>query len=334
MVRFSVLNSAFAVAIGALLSGCSGGGAGIDDPSDDEGSIGATGVPLYVLAGGTSAPDITDLYLDSANLEKGELFIVPKDPLLASSVYSVNVTVIAGGVTFTSTPWSFTTAAGATAPATGTVLDEINTFRAQAGVPILTVDADLTEAAVGHSGYQSEKDTLTEGEADATAAFFVANTVEARIVAARGAALAANVFAEEVVATNSGPQAVDGLWNTVYNRLPMMRVQTLVMGRGERSDAFTDPRNTPQVFPAVAANQYETIDFLANSSIAQTASFWPANGQIGVPTSFDSDAETPDPIDNGNANGTPDDGLVGVPIHIVFPTSANFTSVTVTVTKI
>jgi uncharacterized protein YkwD len=330
------------LSITALLAACSGGGGdGDDDGGDDDdgGSIGAIGLALYVLAGGTSVPDIDDLFEDG-DLDPGEIFIVPKDPLDAGALYQVDLTADAGGVSYAAT-WTFTTAVAAPAPATASVIDEVNNFRTQAGgMPSLSANAAMAQAAILHSGYQCEKDTITHNETDSGATFFVHTNFFSRISIANGGTAISNTWpggsdvVYEIIASNDGTDAVLGLWNTVYHRLPMMRRHTTLMGEGDRGEAAVHVVNVPPVIVAIDDPDFQTIELAGDSSIAQTTAFWPADGQIGVATSFASNTESPDPVDSGNANGTPDDNLVGVPIHFVAPTTADFTAIVVTVTKL
>ena len=150
-------------------------------------------------------------------------------------------------------------------------------------------------------------------------------------------------------ATNSGSAAVVFLWNTVYHRLPMMRHDMTYFGAGSRADAESDSIYT-NTMPGVAKPftpgnpatnaQYLTIDWTRVSSALTGPKFWPANGLGGVNLAFDTNTEVPDPIgtanEGGNAawnNGTPEAGVVGVPLHVSLPTTGNITAISVTLTK-
>jgi hypothetical protein len=325
-------NVLMGLTVTALLTACSG----VSDVSDDDDdSIGATGLALYVLAGGTSVPDVTDLHLDG-RLDPGEIFILPKVALLGTTAYEVDIRVTAGSVTFEET-WSFTTAAVAATPGTATVIGEINSFRTQAGaLPALTANAALDEAATLHSGYQCEEAELTHDEPNTAAQFFVHDNFDSRIFIANGSApviATPGYVVYEIIASTGGPDAVVTLWNTVYHRLPMMRRHVTLVGDGQRSDAFLLPENTPSAF-VLAGTAHHTIDFAGDVATAQTLAFWPPDGQTGVSPSFSTNLETPDPIDSGNANGTPDAGIVGPPIHVILPTTSDITAITVTVKEL
>lgn len=328
----------------ALLAACGGGddtpaaGGGGGTTNGGTGSVGATGLALYVLLGGTTKPAGADIYLDS-RLAKGEVFILPKDPLLTSHTYTVAVAISTGTESFNNT-WTFTTGASNLITSQSTPLAELNALRAQSSsATAFTTHAGYVTAAVKHAGYQSEISTLTHGESDNTKRFFVNNGFDSRIVAGCTAASDPGTFGwgtginmiGEDIASNGGVGAVAGLWNTVYHRLPMMRSQYTRLGIGDRVDASVHALNyVPQVITTPTTSAYLSIDFGGASATAQIAAQWPANNQTNVYNSFSTDSESPDPV--GGTNGTPTDNLVGVPIHVILPTSNDFTSLTITVT--
>ena len=121
------MNSPRALLIGlsaalAVLAGCGGGGgeSGSGGGGGGGGTVGATGVPLYVLIGGTAKPSGSDIFLDSATtrgvnvstLDAGEIFILPKNALLTSKAYQVHIEASTGvsGESYTLN-FSFTTGA-------------------------------------------------------------------------------------------------------------------------------------------------------------------------------------------------------------------------------
>lgn len=343
-------------AVVALLAACGGGeddAAGGGGPTNGgTGTVGGSGLPLYVLLGGTTKPAGADIHLDS-RLDPGELFIIPKDPLLPSEEYEVAVTAAAGADTFTRT-WRFTTGATNAITSQGTPLGEMNALRVQssASIPAFTTHPGYVTAAVKHAGYLSEVQQaapgspLTHGESNSPARrFFVDNDFGNRInVGCVGAgdsgwgtdnAVAITLIGEDI-ASNGGPAAIANLWNTVYHRLPMMRSQYRRVGLGDRVDAAADPtlNAAPQVITTPTTAAFLTIDFGGRGDHAQLPGHWPTDGQTNVYFSFRSDSEGPDPIDAGNANGTPTDEFVGVPIHVIVPTSNDFTSFTITVTLV
>lgn len=350
-----------AVCAALIFSGCetspppAGGGTG------NGGTGGSTSpVPVYVLIGGANNPSATDVYLDGI-LEPGQVFIVPKSPLLASSSYTVAYTITAGGATFTAPTWTFTTGTAANPPDPDrSIFDAINLRRSQTNVPTVLNSPDiLAKAARRHAGYQCEDQhkrslangaAISHGEQFTGYSFFINDDYGARIRAANeGSVPHGATHFYETIATNSGSAAVVFLWNTVYHRLPMMRHDMTHFGAGSRADAESDTIYTRIIAPAAkpftpgnpATNaQYLTIDWTRVSSALTGPKFWPANGQVGVNLAFDTNTEVPDPIgtanEGGNAawnNGTPEAGVVGVPLHVSLPTTGNITAISVTLTK-
>jgi uncharacterized protein YkwD len=320
-----------------LLAACGGGG---DDPAAAGGgggtaSIGGTGLALHVLVGGTSKPAATDLYLDG-RLDAGEIFVMPKAALSASTTYTISVVAsTAGGEQFNHS-WSFTTAAGAvTATGGATVLSELNAYRAASiNLPAVTSDSGYATAATKHAGYQCETNAINHNEPDNTKLLFVNTDFWRRISIAKGGTVSSNTWGTgidtvyEDIASTGGADAVPQLWNTVYHRVPMMRRQVSIIGNGDRAAAAALPGSDV----AVSGTGYQTIDFGGVSGTAVMTSYWPHDGTTNVFMSFNTNQESPDPVSTTNTNGTPDATTVGPPIHILLPTTQNFTALTITVT--
>ncbi len=351
-----------AVCAALIFSGCETAAVPDAGTPGGGGSGGSTSpVPVYVLIGGATNPGAADVYLDSL-LEPGQVFIVPKSPLLTNSTYTVTYTITAGGTTFTAPNWTFDTVGASANPADpgGSIFDVIDLRRGQTFVPTLQNSPSiLAVAARRHAGYQCEDQdkrslangaAITHGEQFSGYSFFVNDNFGTRIQAANSGAVphgATNMY--ETIATNGGSAAVVFLWNTVYHRLPMMRHDVTHFGAGSRAEAETDsiytgtPMGAAKPFTAgnTATNaKYLTIDWTRVSSALTGAKFWPANGQGGVNVSFDTNTEVPDPIGTANEggyapwnNGTPEAGVVGVPLQVSLPTTGNITAIEVTLTK-
>ncbi|HEX3132279.1 MAG TPA: hypothetical protein VHX44_01715, partial [Planctomycetota bacterium] len=129
--------------------------------------------------------------------------------------------------------------------------------------------------------------------------------------------------------------AISLLWDSVYHRIPMMRTTTSFLGIADRSDAYADALNhAPQVITSNTA-AYLTINFGGNNSAAQVQSYWPHDNETDVHYTFNTDSEHPDPLgtnSSGDPNDAPAFGTVGTPIHVIVPTTQNFTGLTITVT--
>ncbi|MBA3939288.1 MAG: hypothetical protein H0X38_17705 [Planctomycetes bacterium] len=350
---------------GGGLVGGGGGGGGTG------GSAGSP-IPIYILVGGHkptsvnpvhAVPPGADIFLDGLNvdtnrLRPGEIYIMAKNALSANTNYTVAVTASTfGSENFTRT-WSFTTGATANPPTfAGTVIGELNALRGQAGAAAVASSSNFAKAGRHHSGYQCEVDdnfntppgppahlSITHNEPLSTKRFFVDNDFANRISVAVGKP--ATAFADgdpapwgtgittvyEDVASSGGVPAMDQLWNTVYHRIPMLRAEVAAIGNGDRTDAAGDGLNTPSVISSTGTFSYQTIEFAGNGAM-QTLVFWPADGQTGIPISFNTNSESPDPISAGNGNGTTDDDVVGPPLTVLFPTSQDFNAVTVTLTQ-
>jgi uncharacterized protein YkwD len=324
-----------------LLAACGGGG---DDAAAGGGgggggggstAIGGTGLALHVLVGGTSKPTATDLYLDS-RLAAGEIFVMPKAALGASTTYSVSVVAsTASGEKFNHT-WSFTTAAGAVTAGVGaTVLSELNAYRsASVNLPAVTSDSGYATAATKHAGYQCETNAINHNEPDNTKLLYVNTDFWRRISLAKGGTASSNTWGTgidtvfEDIASTGGADAVPQLWNTVYHRVPMMRRQVSIIGNGDRTAAAALPGSDV----SGTGTGYQTIDFGGVSGTAVMTSYWPHDGTTNVFQSFNTDQETPDPVGLSNTNGTPTAVTVGPPIHVLLPTTEDFTALTITVT--
>lgn len=332
----------------------------------------ASPVPIYILVGGGTNPGVTDVYRDS-QLEAGQVFIMAKDPLQANSTYTVTYSITAGGTVFTSPTWSFQTGASNDPPNPGgTVLDVVNLRRTQTAVPIVQNSPTvLAVAARRHAGYQCEDqarrwlgegDAITHGEPFTAYDFYIHSNSGARVHLANGGAALpdplpgptafswphAATHAYETIATSSGPQAAAFLWNSVYHRIPMMRHDVTHLGEGDRVEAEDDDIykdlleiNRPFVSGNTATDaQYQTINWTRANAAQSGVRFWPAHNQIGLNLRFSTNREIPDPVgtygEGGNAawnNGTPEDDLVGLPLHISLPTTGDITSISVTLTR-
>ncbi len=336
----SALRTAMPVALAPLLMGlllgCGGSSSTSTNPGNGNPGPGQPGPGLatWILVGGAAKPAGANLYLDPY-LDPGELFIIPQSPLGVNASYQIAITAVAGGETFTHT-WSFTTGGMYIG------LDPIanlNGLRGESGVGPLASNAACTTAATKHAGYQAiENGDLTHVEPDAGNALFVAYAFDVRINDANGGP---NDWLGTVEAENvgslGGTSGIALLWNTVYHRLPMMRSTTTMVGYGDRN-AAQSAYPSAKVPAASAAGStgwaYATLDFAGDVSAPILASHWPADGAADVSNEFDNTAETPQPIGGpGNLNdSTGNPGMVGVPIDFICPTSANFTSITATLT--
>lgn len=127
----------------------------------------------------------------------------------------------------------------------------------------------------------------------------------------------------EIIASQAGNAAVQQLWNSVYHRLPMMRHRAIAFGYGDMASAHAAyPANSiPTMDPwhnTPSGNGYATIEYASDSVPVVSASWWPSNLTSGVPRSFSTNTESPDPIGGVGVDA------VGSPLHVIFPTGGSF----------
>lgn len=220
---------------------------------------------------------------------------------------------------------------------------ELNHLRIQSGVATLTSHDGYVTSSTKHSGYQCETGALSHYEPVTMADFYVANLPWDRIASglvaegisggSSGWGVGISTVSEDV-ASNGGLNAVSLLWNSVYHRLPMMRTTSSVVGIADRSDAFLHPINSTAGI-SNSGSGYLTMNFGGNAGAAQVQSYWPHDGNTGVHYAFNTNSESPDPLGPNSGtdpNSAPAFDTVGTPIHIILPTTQDFTGLTITVT--
>ena len=216
-------------------------------------------------------------------------------------------------------PPTGTTGQGSSAPAlTNNVATDgrvwINYRRSQIGLPALTQNPQIDIAAQGHSDYQRVNDTVTHVQ-DSSKQGFTGTQLQDRLEKAGYTIVGTNAIGEVIAASTSGTgfDLVDQLITAIYHRFVIFEpvFKEIGSGSGVSSTKVT----------------YLTADFAANNGLGPgiakgTMVSWPFNGQTGIPTSFASDNEEPDPVPDKGVN------TVGYPISV----HANLTS-TLTVTS-
>ena len=206
---------------------------------------------------------------------------------------------------------------GAPAATGNTATDGLNRFnfrRQQMGLPMLTRDAKLDAAALGHSEYQRLNNEITHMQTEGRPGFtgvclldHPTNPNDATCPAAKVSRLeAANyVFdqgayaAGEVIARSvgtSGANAAEELIAAIYHRFVIFEP----MFKGFGGGAATATGGSPTYFTAnFAANGLST-----GLGPAQVA-VYPVANQERVPRVFYSDNEMPDPVSDANEVGYP-----------------------------
>jgi uncharacterized protein YkwD len=191
--------------------------------------------------------------------------------------------------------------ANAPAPSGNIALDGrnwINYRRTQIGMPTVAENAQINNAALGHSDYLRINNLMSHDQEPGRQGFTGA-TVGARLNAA-GYTLPASGFAYgEVISgtTNgSGFFMAEELITAIYHRFVIFEPMFREIGTGAATSA--------------GGYNYFTADFATRNGygpgIARgTLVTWPFNGQTQVVPNFFSDTEEPDPIDSRNEVGYP-----------------------------
>ncbi len=247
---------------------------------------------------------------------------MPRRSLIAAFVAALSLTACGGGGSDSTSPVAATPEAIAP-PATGTgtgggtssfapdanapvqtnniALDGrnwINYRRTQAGVPVVTENAQINNAALGHSEYLRTNNLMSHDQVAGRPGFTGA-TLRERLSAAGYTFPASGYAYGEVISgsTNgNGFFMAEELITAIYHRFVMFEPKFREIGTGaatssSRYSYFTADFTTRGGFgPGIAANAVVT---------------WPFGGQTGVTPNFLSDSEEPDPVANINEVGYP-----------------------------
>lgn len=174
----------------------------------------------------------------------------------------------------------------------------INYRRTQAGVPVVTENAQINIAALGHSEYLRTNNVMSHDQ-EAGKPGFTGATLKDRLNAA-GYTIPASGYAYGEVISGStngtGFHMAEELITAIYHRFVMFEPKFREIGTG----AATSSRGY----------HYFTADFATRGGFgpgiaAGTVVLWPFNGQTGVVPNFLSDTEEPDPVPNINNVGYP-----------------------------
>ncbi|KFC76104.1 CAP domain-containing protein [Massilia sp. LC238] len=192
----------------------------------------------------------------------------------------------------------------------------INYRRTQLGVPVVTENVLINNAALGHSEYLRTNRVMSHDQA-AGKPGFTGVTLKDRLNAA-GYTIPANGYAYgEVISgvTNgTGFFMAEELVTAIYHRFVMFEPKFREIGTGAATSS--------------SGYSYFTADFASRGGFgpgiaANAVVTWPFNGQTGVVPNFMSDTEEPDPV--------PDRNEVGYPISVHANIDAPLTMQTFTV---
>jgi len=185
--------------------------------------------------------------------------------------------------------------------ATGdTAIDGFNWFnyrRADIGLAMLTCNDALNKAAVAHSNYLRLNNTVSHDEVAGNPGFYGATT-QNRITTAGYVLGDQYAFGEVIsaVGDRSGFVHAEELIAAIYHRFVIFEPMFREMGTGASSTG--------------SGYTYFTADMGTRSFVGAGLGkgnivTYPKDGQTAVPTTFDSDTESPDPVPNQNRVGYP-----------------------------
>lgn len=205
-------------------------------------------------------------------------------------------------VTPPTTPSTPTTPNQPGAPvATGdTATDGFNWFnyrRSQIGLSVLTRNSRIDTAAVGHSNYLRQNNTVVHVQTQGNPGFTGAQLSDR--FAAAGYTLANPYAYGEVISAasdRSGFYHAEELIAAIYHRFVVFEPVFREMGTGAATGG-----NNYTYFTADLATVNGYGAGVGRGNVAN----YPADGQTAVPVSFFSDNESPDPVPNQNEVGYP-----------------------------
>lgn len=192
----------------------------------------------------------------------------------------------------------------------------INYRRTQLGVPVVTENVLINNAALGHSEYLRTNSVMSHDQAAGKPGFTGA-TLKDRLNAA-GYTIPANGYAYgEVISgvtRGTGFFMAEELVTAIYHRFVMFEPKFREIGTGAATSS--------------SGYNYFTADFASRGGFgpgiaANAVVTWPFNGQTGVVPNFMSNTEEPDPV--------PDRNEVGYPISVHANIDAPLTMQTFTV---
>lgn len=174
----------------------------------------------------------------------------------------------------------------------------INYRRAQAGVPVVLENAQINNAALGHSEYQRTNNVMSHEQVAGKPGFTGATLRERLDSAGYTIPASGYAFGEVISGTTNGNGffMAEELITAIYHRFVMFEPKFREIGTGAATSAsrynyFTANFATRGGFgPGIGANAFVT---------------WPFSGQTGVTPNFMSDSEEPDPVANINEVGYP-----------------------------
>lgn len=236
-------------------------------------------------------------------------------PLIAALVVVSSLSACGGGGSDDNNGGIAGTPVANTPPPTGTVAPDanaptltnniavdgrnwINYRRSQLGVPAVTENAQINNAAQGHSEYLRTNNLMSHDQVAGRSGFTGATLGDRLKAAGYNLGSSGYAYGEVISGTtnNSGFFMAEELVTAIYHRFVMFEPKFREIGTGaatatNRYNYFTADFATRNGFgPGIAANAIVT---------------WPFSGQTQVTPNFMSDTEQPDPVPNQNEVGYP-----------------------------
>lgn len=174
----------------------------------------------------------------------------------------------------------------------------INYRRAQLGVPTVTENAQINNAALGHSEYLRTNNVMSHDQRPGNPGFTGATLTDRLNAAGYTIPTAGYAYGEVISGTTNGSgfYMAEELITAIYHRFVMFEPKFREIGTGAARSA--------------AGYNYFTANFATRNGFgpgiaANTVVIWPFSGQTGVTPNFYSDSEEPDPVEGINNVGYP-----------------------------
>lgn len=228
------------------------------------------------------------------------------------------VAITPASVTTTTTAAAPVAAPGAPQLTGDTATDGLNWFnyrRQLLGEPLLARNAAIDTAAQGHSRYQQLNDIITHDQTAGNPGFTGALVGDRLMAAGYRFSRTSYAYGEVISSTadQSGVNAAEELITAIYHRFAIFEPMFRQAGAGS---AVSNSGRT-----------YFTVDLTADGLTPALGKgnflVYPADQQRGLPSFFNSDFESPDPIPGRNRVGYP------VSIHADITSIVNVTSFTI-----
>lgn len=175
-------------------------------------------------------------------------------------------------------------------------LAEVNLTRQLVGLPPVTLNAALAQAAQAHAAYlQTNINGISHDETQGLPGFTGVNPGQRSTAAGYNYSSINEVISGGV---SSGQQAVQGLVQAIYHRFGILAPEVAEIGIGQ---AITSANgNLPNLVIELGATASNNVTMPQG-----WLSTYPVNGQTGVVRDFLSDTEAPDPVASQNRVGYP-----------------------------